>query len=183
MKYRNFIFLLVCFAWLITGCGNETPLAPDSKELAANDQGISLDKKPCIKITPWEGIEKRINVPNEGKQWVSDDGILHVRGMVFVDEIFSDETKIAGINTVTCDYDLNLTSGSGTYSSKWTLVPHAVAGTWKGRVIGEMTNFLFSGFGIGRGSGVLSGSTMTVDLQTKEPNGDVYESGYIFEKK
>ena len=52
MKYRIFIFMIVCTALLIAGCSNKEPLAPDSTDLALNEQDASLAKRPNIKITP-----------------------------------------------------------------------------------------------------------------------------------
>ncbi len=186
MKYRIFIFMVVCTALLIAGCGNKEPLAPDTKELALNEQNAFLAKGPNIKITPWEGLETRLEEPDPGKQWVSDDGILHARGRVFVDKLETDEIRVAGIVTITCDYDLNLATGSGTYSSKWSQATNEVAGTWKGKLVGEFTNYLFSGFGVGKGFDDLKGLELTVELQ-EDPNnpgiGRNLASGYIIDKK
>ena len=102
-----------------------------------------------------------------------------------MDNMETDEVRVAGIITVTCDFDINLATGSGTYFSKWSLVTHAVAGTWEGKLVGEMTSFLFSGFGIAKGTGDLKGLKLTVDLQ-EDPNnpgiGRVLASGYVIEK-
>ncbi|MCU0645085.1 MAG: hypothetical protein MUC94_12585 [bacterium] len=184
MKYR--IFIVACIALLIAGCGNKQPLAPDSKELALNQQDAVLAKGPNVQITPWEGVESRLEDPDPGKQWVSEDGVLHVRGRVFVDKLETDEIRVAGIITVTCDYDLNLATGSGTYSSKWSLATQGLAGTWKGKLFGEFTNYLFSGFGLGKGFDDLKGLEITVELN-EDPNhpgiGRNLASGYIFDKK
>lgn len=184
MKYRIFIFMIVCTALLMTGCGNKEPLAPDSKDLALNEQEVSLAKKPHIKITPWEGVEKRIEVADPGEEWISDDGIMHVRGRVYIDKIESKNHRIAGIITVTGSYDLNLATGNGYYFSNWSLAPHTVKGTWEGKLVAEFKNFIFAGFGAGKGTGKLEGMKLTVEIhETPSPYTECPESGYIIEKK
>jgi len=183
MKYRIFIFMVVCTALLIAGCGNKEPVAPYSKELAINQQDAFLAKGPNVKITPWEGTETRQEITDPGQEWVSEDNVLHVRGRVVLDIIESDESRIAGISTVTWDMDMDLITGNGTYTSKCFHEPSAFDGTWEGRLIGELKNFIFSGQGACRGTGEFEGMRMILQIHDTPPPYIVCpESGFIIER-
>ncbi|MCI0515091.1 hypothetical protein L0128_17900 [candidate division KSB1 bacterium] len=183
MKYRNFIFLLVCFAWLITGCGNETPLAPDSKELTAIPQEASLAKNPNEKFTPYTAVEIFVKDLDPGKQWISEDNILHVRNRIRVERIESEEARIAGQITLIQNLNYNLITGDGTYESKCYHEVNKVRGTWEGTASGKLVNSIFSGKGVAQGTGELEGLILKLELHdTLPPWLEVAESGYIIEK-
>jgi hypothetical protein len=183
MKYRIIIFMVVCTALLIAGCGNKEPLAPDSKELAINRQDAFLAKGPNVKITPWEGVETRQEITDPGQEWVSEDNVWHIRSRVQVDIIESDEIRIAGISTITWDADMNLITGDGVYTSKCVHKPSAFEGTWEGRLIGELKKFMFTGQGTARGTGEFEGMRMTLQIHETPPPYIVCPvSGFIIER-
>jgi predicted small lipoprotein YifL len=183
MKYRIIIFMVVCTALLLTGCGNKEPLAPDSTDLALNEKDASLAKRPNIEITPYEAEEKNGVIIVPGDDWISEDNVLHVRGRVMVWVVESDEYRIAGTNKITQNYHLNLTTGNGSYTVTCYHEPSAVDGRWEGRLIGGFKNFVFSGEGAAIGYGELDGYIQVVTLHdTPHPYDPVKESGYIIKK-
>jgi len=184
MKYRIFIFMIVCTALLMTSCGNKEPLAPDSTDLALNQQDAFLAKRPNIEITPYEAVEKDGVIIEPGEEWISEDNVLHVRGRVMVYVVESEEYRIAGTNRITQNYDLNLTTGNGPYTVTCYHEPSAVDGRWEGRLIGGFKNFVFSGEGVAKGYGELHGYIQVVTLHdTPPPWSEVPESGYIIKRK
>ena len=183
MKYRIFIFMIVCTALLIAGCGKQEPLAPDSKELALNEQDAFLAKKgPNRIVTTWDGYQVDYEQIDPGEVWV-EDGIQHVRGRIIRDRLETDNDRVTGFLTVNYDYDLNLATGAGTMTSTWSVDPDEYEGTWDGRSFITFTNYMLSGFGIGRGTGDFQGMKITVNFdETPPPYDKIHEFGYIIEK-
>ncbi|MBN1350867.1 hypothetical protein JXJ21_15720 [candidate division KSB1 bacterium] len=195
MKVNFFMFVVLGAALVFVACGDRGPLSPGSDDIAQINQEPALGKKTPI-VTPWESIETGCEVLDPGKQWVSDDGVLHVHGEVTRDIVESADPRIAGINTLTRYYTLNLATRNGTYKSKWRLEPLAVAGEWKGKLTGEFTGtatgYIFTGRGTGHGSGELASMEITVNIislpEIQNPPCEnalwqVAEHGEIIEKK
>ena len=183
MKYRTIIFVIVCTVLLMVGCGNKEPLAPESKELAIDEQNAFLAKKPSEKFIPWEGAQISGEEIDPGRVWISDDGIQHLRDRVIIDRIEADDDRVAGYITITQNRNLNLTTYDGTYSSKWSLKPDAYDGTWEGVFTGKIRSAIFSGHGHAKGTGELEGMKLTVEAQeTAPPYLEIPESGYIIVK-
>ncbi|UCE04732.1 MAG: hypothetical protein JSW07_14035 [bacterium] len=185
MKYRIFIFMVICTALLIAGCGNKEPFAPESKELDLNDQDAFLAKGPADKFTPYTATEKFKEELDPGKQWISDDNILHVRNRIRVYEIVSTEPRVAGLMTVSQDMNLDLNTYNGTLVSKCHHELEAMTGIWEGTLAGKLTNGILSGHGVAQGSGGdLEGLILKLWLlDTGPPYLEIPESGYIIEKQ
>ena len=184
MKYRIFIFMIVCTALLIAGCGNKAPFAPESKELDLNKQDVFLAKGPTDKFTTYTATEIFQAEPDHGKQWISEDNILHVRNRIQVYKIVSTESRVAGLMTVTQDMNLDLNTYCGTLVSKCHHELEAMEGTWEGTLAGKLTNGILSGHGVAQGSGGdLEGLTLKLRLlDTGPPYLEIPETGYIIEK-
>lgn len=182
MKYRIAIFSVVCLALLISGCGKQEPLAPDTKDLALNEQDIFLEKVPNRIVTTWDGHQLDSEQIDPGEEWV-EDGILHVRGKRGINRLETDNDRVTGVLTIEYDYDLNLTTGAGTMTGKWHVDPDEYEGTWQGRSSLVFTNFILSGIGIGRGYGDFQGMKLTVNFdETPPPYDPIHEFGHIIER-
>lgn len=183
MKYRIFILLVVFAALMISSCGDKGPFAPASQELTQSDLGSFLAKKPPGKFTPYTAVEKFVKEIDPGRQWYSEDNILHVRDRVQVFKVESSEPRVAGMSTVTQLLNFNLTTGNGTYVGKCYHVVEG-KGTWEGTLSGKLENFIFSGHGVAQGTGgELEGLILKLWLHdTPPPWEETPESGYIIEK-
>ena len=184
MKYRIFIFMVVCTALSIAGCGNKEPFAPESKEFDLNDQDAFLSKAPTEKFTPYTAKEIFQELVDPGKQWYSDDNIWHVRNRIQVYKIESTEPRVAGLMTVSQDFNLNLNTGDGNLLSKCHHELEAVTGIWEGTLAGKFVNFVLSGQGVAQGSGGdLEGLILKIKLHDAGPPYlEIPECGYIIEK-
>ena len=191
MKYRIIIFVAFCTALLIAGCGNKEPVAPESIELAVNEQDAFLAKKHHCKKIPWQGVETSCeSIP--GEEWY-EGSVMHRVGWKSIDILESDNPLINGVNTVTYSIELDLATGEGRmYDIQWSVKPYAYKGTWEGTSTGTFTNYLVSWEGEGFGTGKLKGMSVTVKgIQRSEvqnpPCGTAInqydDSGYIFMKK
>jgi hypothetical protein len=182
MKYRIFIFSVIILALIISGCGKQEPLAPDTKELSLNKQDASLEMVPNRIITTWDGYQIDYEVIDSGEEWI-EDGVQYVRGRIIRDRLETDNDRVTGFLTVNYDYDLNLATGAGTMTSTWSVDPDKYEGTWEGRSFITFTGYMLSGFGIGRGTGNFLGMKITVNFdETPPPYDKIHEFGHIIER-
>jgi hypothetical protein len=189
MMYRFLIIAMACFALIFINCGKQEPLSPDIEVLS---EETSLSKNPTHNFIPWTGWQRDFAPPHEidpGNTWISDDGILHVVGKVSEDFLDTNNDSLTGNLTITYNYSLNLTTGNGNLSGKWSLDPDndAYEGTWEGNSVIKFSNFVLSGHGHGKGTGDFKGLKLTVEFHETLPNASgvydpIEESGYIIEK-
>ena len=187
MKYRFFILLVFSAALIIMSCGNKAPVSPEADELMLDEEQLSLDKRHHRTPTPWRGFEISGEEIEAGRQWMSEDGILHIRGRIIRDRLETDNVRLTGFLTVQMNYNLNVTTGTGTMSGQWSLDPDEHEGTWKGTSVLKFRNFVLSGHGHGKGAGDFKGLQITVKFHETLPNAEgryspMEESGYIIEK-
>jgi hypothetical protein len=116
--------------------------------------------------TPFSGTEFFCFASPPERQWYTHDGeVWHVRGQILETLIESDEVRVAGINTVGYNFDLNLATGSGRIFGTFNIQPDAVDGTWEGIHFGRFSDYVASGFAVGHGTGALAGQLLTVKNQ------------------
>ncbi len=64
MKYRTFVFLVLCAVLIISSCGENEPLSPGSKELTQSEQGAVLAKRSITEYTAIGDMQRVIEELN-----------------------------------------------------------------------------------------------------------------------
>lgn len=114
-----------------------------------------------------------------GRQWVSDDGILHVRGSMSTYTSTSDSVFYGGDLTIVVNYNLDLATMTGTMWGTSHLEVDddgGFDGTWTGKFTGTET--VWVGHGRSKGYGTLNGYQQRYDVAWAS-FGDVVE-GFTF---
>lgn len=74
-----------------------------------------------------DATETVCTIPDPGKQWVSGDGILHVRGQVRHDRVVPNpgqgDPRVNGFADLTANLDLDLATGDGTLAGSVQVTP------------------------------------------------------------
>jgi hypothetical protein len=134
----------------------------------------------------YTSYECPISMTPPERQWVSEDGILHQRGVHQVNEITSSTPYLTGYNYLEINADISLVTGEVHVYGKVDLQPTAYEGSW----IGFFTTHISSegvldGKATARGTGDLEGmmdfNNMHFPL-VPDPacfNMDTAEDGYI----
>lgn len=125
---------------------------------------------------PFSGVDTFIAQTDPGRQWVSDDGILHVRGSVSTYTSTSDSVYYAGEAVIVVNYNLDLATGNGQLwgTSHLSNGDGGFDGTWVGKFIA----YSWEGKGQSKGFGDMAGYQQRFTLQWA-PFGDTAE-GYTF---
>ena len=100
-----------------------------------------------------------------GTTEATGDGMLHIRGRVFTDQVESQEPRLAGTNRPTLDIDFNEQTDDGELRGRFTLTPARVDGTWEGELQGQFVKGFVRSSGLARGTGALEGSVLWVEFQ------------------
>lgn len=114
-----------------------------------------------------------------GRQWVSDDGILHVRGSMSTYTSTSDSVFYGGDLTIVVNYNLDLATMTGTMWGTSHLEVDddgGFDGTWTGKFTGTET--VWVGHGRSKGYGTFNGYQQRYDVAWAS-FGDVVE-GFTF---
>ena len=90
---------------------------------------------------------------------------LQIRGRVFTDFVESDDQRLAGVNKVTLDLDLDPSTGQGTLEGSFVLSPNSVDGAWEGTLSGNLKEGLVTSTGHAMGTGGLDGGHLHVEFQ------------------
>ena len=97
------------------------------------------------RISPVQAIETVCFIPDQGVQWVTGDGILHVRGQVRRDRVEPvaghPEPRVNGWAILTADLDMHLATGDGTLAGSLLVVPNdeSLNGFFQGRFTAKLT--------------------------------------------
>lgn len=159
-KFRNLMLigLTLCFI-LMTA-------AP----AAARATRIYYEADECP-LAPWGEPER---------MWVSEDGILHMRGFLVVNLIDSDSPYLAGINQIRANMDLNPATGEGHAFGTVLITPFAKNGTWEGRFSTHVSPDGIQGKAVVHGTGELSGMKQYNHISNSDPNDPCQtDKGYI----
>ncbi len=80
----------------------------------------------------YTSYECPISMSPPERQWVSDDGILHQRGVHQVNEITSSTPYLTGFNYLVVNAEINLATGEVHAYGKVEVQPAAYEGSWVG---------------------------------------------------
>jgi hypothetical protein len=157
-RYPILIVLTFCIILLIA--------AP----VAARATRISYEADECA-LAPWGEPER---------MWVSEDGVMHMRGVFVENLIESENPYLAGINRVYMNLDLNPATGEGHASGTVLITPFAKNGTWEGRFSTHISPNGIRGKSVVHGTGELIGMKMFNHMLSSAPNAPCHNDiGYI----
>jgi hypothetical protein len=103
------------------------------------------------------------------KFWISDDGIMHQRGIVLTNIDVTDGDYDTGINVLTGNIDLNLATGYGHAYGTFTIYPAAFEGTFEGSWSSHISPDGLRGRGVGHGTGELEGVQVFNEMSSDNP--------------
>jgi hypothetical protein len=137
---------------------------------AARVTRINYEAHECA-VAPWSEPEG---------MWVSEDGVLHMRGVLVTNLIDSDSPYLAGTNMVNMNLDLNPATGEGHASGTVLITPIAKNGTWEGRFSTHVSPNGIQGKAVVHGTGELAGMKMFNNMSNSDPNAPCHnDTGYI----
>ncbi len=103
------------------------------------------------------------------KFWISDDGVMHQRGMVLTNIDVTDGDYDTGINILTGNIDLDLATGYGHAYGTFTLYPSAYSGTFEGNWSSHISPDGLRGIAVGHGTGELEGLQIFNNMSSNNP--------------
>lgn len=161
MKVYRILILIVltfCIVFLI--------VAP----AAARVTRVYYEAYECT-IAPWGEPER---------MWVSEDGVLHMRGFLVENLIVSESPYLAGINRVNANMDMNPATGEGHVYGKVLITPFDKDGTWEGQFSTHVSPDGIQGWAVVHGTGELSGLKQFNNISNSDPNNPCHtDAGYI----
>jgi hypothetical protein len=161
MKAHRILILII-----LTFCLVSLTAAP----AAARATRINYEAYECA-VAPWGEPER---------MWVSEDGVLHMRGFLIENLIESKNLYLAGINRVYSNLDLNLATGEGHAYGRVLITPFEKSGTWEGRFSTHVSPNGIQGKAVVHGTGELTGMKMFNKMSNSDPNDPCHnDAGYI----
>jgi hypothetical protein len=121
---------------------------------------IEYTSSDCT-VVPW-GPPERV--------WISDDGVLHQRGVQVTNSVTSSNDYIAGDMTLVMDFDIDLATGLGHAYGTLTIYPRAYNGTWVGHWSTHISPEGLNGSATGQGTGDLEGMKIFNNMSNSDPN-------------
>ncbi len=107
----------------------------------------------------YTSYECPISMSAPERQWVSEDGILHQRGIHVVNVLTSSSPYLTGYNYLEMNTDINLATGEVHAYGKVDLQPAAYEGSWVGFFTTHVSGGITDGKATIRGTGDLEGMT------------------------
>ena len=161
MKANKILILII-----LTLCITLSIAAP----AAARATRINYEAHECA-VGPWGEPER---------MWVSEDGVLHMRGVLVVNLIDSESPYLAGTNTVNMNVDLNPATGYGHAYGRGLITPFAKNGTWEGRFSTHVSPDGIQGKAVVHGTGELMGMKQYNNISNSDPNDPCHtDTGYM----
>ena len=117
-----------------------------------------------------------LTISDPGKQWVTDDGVAHIRDQVQTGPV-SGDLSLSGSIVVTGRSDVTVATQTGTGSGKFTIT--TTGGTWEGSFEGTFDGGVFSGKLVAHGTGDFAGSLLRATISQTEPNRSYTLTGTI----
>ena len=127
---------------------------------AARATHIEYTSGDCT-IAPWGPPER---------EWISDDGILHQRGVLLINSVTSSSDYITGDMTIEMDFDIDLATGLGHAYGSLSIAPTAYNGTWEGHWSTHISPAGLQGRATGQGTGDLEGMKIFNNMWNSDPN-------------
>ena len=113
------------------------------------------------KVTPLEATETVCAILDPGKEWVTRQGVLHIRGQVRKNRVESSEPRVDGWNTLIVNVNLDLRTMKGTLAGTFMIVPNTIDGAFEGTFQAQITDGLASGKAVAHGTGALEGQKLS----------------------
>lgn len=137
---------------------------------AARATRINYEAYECT-LGPWGEPER---------MWFSEDGVMHMRGVLLENLIQSDNPYLAGINRIIMNVELNPATGYGHAYGKVSITPFAKNGTWEGRFSTHVSPDGIQGKAVVHGTGELMGMKQYNNMSNSDPNDPCHtDTGYI----
>jgi hypothetical protein len=137
---------------------------------AARATRIDYEASECP-IVPWGEPER---------SWVSEDGVIHMRGFLVQNLIVSESPYLAGINQINANMDLNPATGEGHAYGSVLITPFVKNGTWEGRFSTHVSPDGIQGKAVVHGTGELSGMKQYNNISNSDPNDPCHShAGYV----
>ena len=105
----------------------------------------------------------------EGKTWMSDDGIFHIRGRILQSVVASESAYHAGTGEIIGNANIDLATMLGEYHGTLKIFPTAVNGYWAGSWVVQMTPAGQNGHARLQGYGDLEGWSIKAELTYLPP--------------
>ncbi len=118
------------------------------------------------------------------RQWISEDNVLHMRGMYTDNTITATTPYMAGTAVIIMNQDVDLTTGNVHAFGSIVAQPSGIEGTWVGNFSTHVTGGVIRGSMTGQGTGELHGMTFFNRMSTDIPdplcnNINTLSSGHI----
>jgi hypothetical protein len=114
------------------------------------------------------------------REWISDDGILHQRGILVINDITSSSDYLTGGITLEMNVDINPATGLGHAYGTLSIVPTAWNRAWEGHWSTHKSPEGLRGSATGQGTGELAGMKVFNNMTNTDPMDPcTYEWGTI----
>jgi hypothetical protein len=134
---------------------------------------LFLAAKPAAAGTDWiefEAFNIQCSVEDPGEQWVSDDGIMHVRDIVYRAVVVSESPTHNGTARIVASVNRDLATGFLTLHSTLEIYPVAYPdGSWSGISSMQINDGGAGGIARLRGYGELEGRLSKAELTPLPP--------------
>lgn len=153
MKWKRYV-VLVLVATAVVALASPVPLAAKGT------------RTTYVYNCRWTGLVK------EGKTWISEEGVLHIRGEVSTREpTYTNSPRFEGtVNTVTANVNLDLATGEGTMAGT-VFVTKDGQRVWEGTFSGTLASWRTVLHGVGPNAGLKAFGTHTSPDMTETASG------------
>lgn len=111
------------------------------------------------------------------RMWISEDNVLHMRG-VYTDNIMTSTSPyLDGTAVIIMNQDVDLNTGNVHAFGSFVITPATIDGTWEGNFSTHVTGGVVRGSGTGHGTGDLEGLLDFNDMSS--PSVYLLECNYI----
>ncbi len=126
---------------------------------------------------PTSGVDVIVQLVDPGREWVTEDGVDHVRGWTG-EYRTTDALYGVGSLLIVANWNLNLATGNGPLWGTMLYEFPSANGGFEGTWTAKFSAFVWSGKSQGTGFGDLQGWQLRQDLQSTGPGVDVY-TGFV----
>lgn len=102
--------------------------------------------------------------------WISEDGIVHMRGIVTTNIDVTNNGYDTGSASMVMNIDMDPATGNGHGYGTFTIYPSAYDGTWSGSWSSHISPDGLRGSATGHGTGELEGLSIFNNMSSTNPN-------------
>lgn len=102
--------------------------------------------------------------------WISEDGIMHMRGIITSNIDVTDSPYDTGMASMIMNIDIDPTTGYGHAFGSFTIYPTTYDGTWEGHWSTHIAPDGVRGSATGHGTGELEGLQIFNNMSSENPN-------------